>query len=452
MRGWDAEMADLEESTIADEVPDGYRMTELGVLPEDWHVEHLGELFDIKQGKALSGKKKTAGGERRPFLRTSNVLWGRLDVTKLDAMDFNPVEERKLALQPGDLLTCEGGDIGRTAIWSGEIERCYYQNHLHRLRARSADVVPSFYMFWLQAGFRLLNLYGGEGNRTTIPNLSGSRLSAFPVPLPPAAEQRAIAHVLSTVQRAREATEAVLAATRELKRSLMRHLFMYGPVPVDQVAGVRLTETEIGLVPEGWEIRPIGEMFEVQLGKMLSPKARAGISPVSYLRNQDIRWGNVNVTNLPLMDFDERESRKFDLRHGDVLVCEGGEIGRTAVWHGQLEPCCYQKAIHRLRSRFGNVDPHFFAYYMMHAFLMTKLYGDTGTTTTIAHLPAVKLRSLPMPVPPLPVQRDISSVLLATDAKLSAEMGTLQAISTLHEVLSAHIIGGRVRVTERGLE
>src|SRR5262245_56264216 len=90
------------------------------LLPADWPRARLGDLFEIQQGKALNAKNQLEG-TRRPFLRTANVFWGRLDLVEVDAMTFSPEEERRLALNPGDLLTCEGGDVGRTAIWRGEI-------------------------------------------------------------------------------------------------------------------------------------------------------------------------------------------------------------------------------------------------------------------------------------------------------------------------------------------
>jgi type I restriction enzyme S subunit len=224
---------------LSDELPEGFKMTELGPLPEEWEVVRLGKLFQIQQGKALSPSART-GGRKRPFLRTANVLWGRVDLGVLDEMHFGEEEEARLALVPGDLLVCEGGDIGRTAIWEGQLPLVLYQNHLHRLRPARAGVDPLFYMYWMQAAWLLLGLYGGAGNKTTIPNLSRSRLAAFRVPLPPLPEQRAIAEILRTVDRKIEAEESRKQALEALFKTLLHHL-MTGKV---RVKGFHLPELE----------------------------------------------------------------------------------------------------------------------------------------------------------------------------------------------------------------
>ena len=90
----------------------------------------------------------------------------------------------------------------------------------------------------------------------------------------------------------------------------------------------------------------LGDVVHIQLGKMLSPKAKTGISYFPYLRNQNVQWGRVNIANLAQMDFSLPEREKFSLRKGDLLVCEGGEPGRCAIWGGELIDCFYQKALH----------------------------------------------------------------------------------------------------------
>jgi type I restriction enzyme S subunit len=213
------------------DLPNGFQMTELGPLPAHWRVVRLGEVFDILQGKSLSAKQNK-GVRPRPFLRTSNVYWGYLDLSKLDVMDFTEEEEQKFALQRGDLLVCEGGDVGRTAMWEGQMQGIYYQNHLHRLRARDNNVNPAFVMYWLQTAFTLLNLYSGSSNKTTIPNLSQGRLAVFLIPLPPLPEQRAIAEALRTVDRKIGAEQARKRALEALFKTLL-HELMSGRIRVN---------------------------------------------------------------------------------------------------------------------------------------------------------------------------------------------------------------------------
>ena len=165
------------------------QQSEIGEFPSSWDIDRIDSAFEIQQGKQVS-KKNREGGNQQPFLRTKNVFWNRLELSDLDHMNFTEKEELRLELQPGDLLTCEGGDIGRTALWAGNVERCYYQNHLHRLRSENGRADPQFAVFWFWYSFNIAKLYFGRGNDTTIPNLSRSKLAELPMPLPPIPEQK----------------------------------------------------------------------------------------------------------------------------------------------------------------------------------------------------------------------------------------------------------------------
>jgi type I restriction enzyme S subunit len=198
-----------------------------------WDWVQFGDLFEIQQGKALSQRARR-GVNPCPFLRTANVLWGRLDLRVIDQMDFSSEEEVKYRLEAGDLLVCEGGEVGRAAMWNGELGACCYQNHIHRCRPSHGDADPSFYMYWMQYAFLIGNLYLGHANVTTIANLSKSRLAAFEVPRPPLVEQRAIAHVFRTVQQAREQTEQRRDALAALFDSLL-HDLLTGRLRADQI-------------------------------------------------------------------------------------------------------------------------------------------------------------------------------------------------------------------------
>ena len=102
-------------------------------MNEAWTWRPLGELFEIGAGKTMSAAARK-GVDKTPFLRTSNVLWDEIDLSSIDEMSIPDHELPPKLLRQGDLLVCEGGEIGRAAIWEGQVATMSFQNHLHRLR------------------------------------------------------------------------------------------------------------------------------------------------------------------------------------------------------------------------------------------------------------------------------------------------------------------------------
>jgi len=424
---------------------DGFKTTEIGSIPHDWVIATLGSLFDIQQGKALSARSRSTGSPR-PFLRTANVLWGRVSLDTLDTMAFTDEEARRLRLQASDLLVCEGGDIGRTAIWRGEMDECYYQNHLHRLRPKRADVVPEFFMYWMRAAFVLLGLYFGEGNMTTIPNLSQSRLAGLVVPFPPPREQRAIADVLGTVQGAIEATERVIAAARELKRSLMRHLFTYGPVPPAEAERVRLKETEIGPLPEHWQVVRLGEILERRRAQ--PPATSSAPSAVPFISMGLLPQDSLYATHWEPRALDQVRSGLL-VREGQLLLAkitpcfENGKQGIARDIPGGWAYATTE--VHALSVR--HLPPELVGYYLkvpeVRRALASKMEGTTGRR----RLPRSVLEELAIPFPPIPEAHLVVSHLASVDAKIAAEEKRRAALEALFRSLLRELMTGRVRVT-----
>lgn len=162
----------------------------------------------------------------------------------------------------------------------------------------------------------------------------------------------------------------------------------------------------LGEIPAEWEVVKVGWYFDVQLGKMLDEKNISGDELAPYLRNQDIQWWEINTDDLPKMDFSPEERRKYQLEPGDVLVCEGGEIGRSAIWNGQKNEYYYQKALHRVRPRFSDFSPKFFCYFMKFA-AESGLFSSDANQSTIEHLTVEKLTNQKIPIPPADVQEAI---------------------------------------------
>jgi len=185
---------------------------------------------------------------------------------------------------------------------------------------------------------------------------------------------------------------------------------------------------------DGWRWVKLGKVCEIQLGKMLSPKSKVGKHPRSYLRNANVQWGRFDLAHVSLMDFTETEARKFELRKGDLLVCEGGEPGRAAVWNEEIKPCYYQKALHRLRPIGGLIDPSFVMWRMWLGANAAEFSGSHAKTT-IAHLPAIRLAQLPIQLPPLAEQKRIAGILkeqmAAVERARSSAVAQLQAAESL---------------------
>lgn len=124
------------------------------------------------------------------------------------------------------------------------------------------------------------------------------------------------------------------------------------PAVLSAAALAKVETSREGSVPNApWPVVPLGEIAEVKLGKMLDKAKHTSGRLLPYLRNVNVRWGTVNTDDLREMHFDEDEMDRFGLKTGDVLVCEGGEPGRSAVWNGSLPQLKFQKAIHRVRFR-----------------------------------------------------------------------------------------------------
>lgn len=184
-----------------------------------------------------------------------------------------------------------------------------------------------------------------------------------------------------------------------------------------------------------WRKRKIGDLFDVQLGKMLNKAASNGPDQREYLTNINVRWGGFDLTNLNRMHFSERDRDKFRLIAGDLIVCEGGEVGRCAIWRDEHNDCYYQKALHRLRRRSSDILPEYtYQYFQFGA--ASGLFSEYSTRSSIAHLTREKLVQVPIPVPPLPEQVRISEVLQTWDA-------AREKLTTIRDAKEQRLVGLR---------
>ena len=166
---------------------------------------------------------------------------------------------------------------------------------------------------------------------------------------------------------------------------------------------------------KSWKVYSFAEISSSRLGKMLDAKQQTGKCSYPYLANFNVQWFSFNLENLNNMDFNEAERIEFELRNGDLLVCEGGEIGRCAVWHNEIKPCFFQKALHRVRCNRQLVHPYYLAWWFKYNCDHNGFEAIAGAKATIAHLPGVKLKQLQVAVPPIELQGQFAAFVEQVD-------------------------------------
>ncbi|HYD70736.1 restriction endonuclease subunit S [Azospirillum sp.] len=168
----------------------------LGEVPEHWEVVPVSYRYEVQLGKMLDSSKIT-GEHLRPYLRVFDVQWGKINIEDLPEMDFDEQDREKYRLFPGDLLVNEGGSyVGRSAVWLGDVEECYYQKALHRLRAQDSERDDSRFFFFVMENATRRGVFVAGGSQATIEHLTAEALRRYRFAFPPLDEQLSIVRAL----------------------------------------------------------------------------------------------------------------------------------------------------------------------------------------------------------------------------------------------------------------
>jgi len=195
------------------------------VIPKSWKWVYLGELFEHNTGKALNSNN--SDGQLMTYITTSNLYWDRFELNDLKQMRFTEKEIDKCTVRKGDLLVCEGGDIGRAAIWTYDYEM-RIQNHIHRLRKRIGDICVDFYCLLLRY-YKQIGLISGVG--IGLQGFSSNRVHTLVVPLAPYKEQLRIVEKLREVFSTTELLDSMqgkYAQDRSILKSKIIHAAIQG--------------------------------------------------------------------------------------------------------------------------------------------------------------------------------------------------------------------------------
>lgn len=337
----------------------------------------------------LSARRET-GAHARPYLRNRDVQWGRINVADLPTMDFRPEDEARYRLKSGDVLVCEGGEVGRAAIWQDQLAECYYQKAIHRVR--TSEALLSGYVRYLLEHYARTKAFARFTSGSTIAHLPQEDLRNLPLNLPPYAEQE---RIVAAIEEQFSRLDAGAAALRRATKKLARMRSAVFTLIADSL--------------DKW--CTLGEIGEVVGGVTKDAKRQSDPSfvEVPYLRVANVQRGYLDLTSVTTIRVPDSTVDKLRLERGDILFNEGGDrdkLGRGWIWEGQIKDCIHQNHVFRARLLTDEFEPKFVS---MHGNTFGRTWFEKmgKQTTNLASLSLTTLKSFPIPVLPVERQREI---------------------------------------------
>jgi len=411
-----------------------FKETPIGKIPKDWGFTRLEKICKkVKAGGTpLTNRKEFWNGDI-PFVKIEDITsTGKYLIKTKASISKSGLENSSAWMVPeGSLLLAMYGSLGEISIT--KIPVATNQAILGIIPKNKEDIEFLYYWYlYFKSNWRKY------AKPTTQANLTAHIVRNSIVPLPPPLERKAIAYILSTVDKAIQKTNEIIEKTERLKKGLMQELLTKG------IGHKEFKDTEIGRIPKEWNIVRLGKALELCQYGLSIPMKNEGKYPI--IRMDEIVDGYVSPKISKFVDLDEKTFKTFRLEKGDILFNRTNAyelVGRTGIFllDGDYVFASY---LIRLRPKPNMFDSHFLTYYLI--FINKKLKRLATKAVHQANINATNLRKVKIPRPPLEEQRKIVKILLAVDKKLKMERAEKQRLEKIKQALMDLLLTGKVRV------
>lgn len=415
-------------------------MTELGALPEEWKVAKLNDVCSLR-------KESTDPKNVRDliYVGLEHITPGELNLKQ----SGTPKEVRSLKniFYRGDLLYGKLRPYLDKCVIANEGGICSTDILVFRPNSETSS---NYFLASLIHSKPFLDYATMSMTGVNHPRTSWASLREFKFPCPPLPEQKTMAKILSSIQEARVKTETAIDATRELKISLMKHLFTYGPVPLQEADKVPLKETDVGVVPEDWGVVKLGEVCSSSaFGPRFSADLYDPKGNVATLRTTDMdNDGNINYQTMPLANIDFKKFKHHFLQTADFLITRSGTCGIASVFSEFHLPVLPGAFLIRFRL-LNQVNPHFLKFY---------LNSEVGRSRVVMiasgavqkNISSTSLLNFEIPLPPISTQQQIVHILTSVDRKIVTQDNKKAALDALFQTLLKNLMTAKIRVNQMG--
>src|SRR5690554_4595195 len=369
----------------------------LGEIPEHWEVRKVKYLFKEQDKRSLTGSEDLLS-----VSQYTGVTKKSDKVANGDRLTNAKTLEGYKIVSKGDLV------INIMLAWNGSLGISKYDG----------IVSPAYCVYKLKEGnekyfgylFKTKNAQQEFKKNST--GIIDSRLRLYTddffsikTAVPPFEEQSAIArfldYKLAKINRFIRKKKQLIKLLNEQKAAIINQAVTKGLDP-----NVKMKDSGIewlGEIPEHWEVRKLKYVANVVLGKMLCNEDKGDYFKKPYLKSKNIQWLNVDISDVEEMWFSNSELEIYRLKKGDLILSEGGEVGKTCMWNDELDECYIQNSVHKVSINSGNLNTYFL--YLFNTYGKKGGFDSIVNRVSIAHLTKDKLINIKCLVPPLSEQQ-----------------------------------------------
>ena len=415
------------------------KIAESEVLPVDWSEERLENVAKITSGGSAPQGDKYFEGDN-PFVRVQHIELDSGRITHWDLIPDEAVKKYKLKRYPkGTIVFPKSGAsiyLEKRAMLPMD---AYIVSHLCAVNADSSKTIQK-YLF-----FASKHITFSKDKADGYPTLNLSEIKLVHIPIPPLLEQQRISSVLSTIQEAKEKTENVIRATKEFKKSMMKHLFTYGPVSIEDAEKVPLKETEFGMIPEHWEVVKVGDVAEIVSGG--TPSRNEPIywnGTIPWVKTGEISYKVISMTKEKITDEGLNKSSARIIPKGTLLMAMYGQ----GVTRGKVAILGIDASINQACAAFllpDFIDTYFLFHFFTFHYYKIRSFGHGAHQKNLS---ATLIKLIDILIPPMLEQKQTAEILSAIDEKINAEQTKKNSLDTLFKTLLSLLMTGKLRVKD----
>ena len=412
-----------------------FKSTPVGEIPMDWECHKLREHSTV-QGGIQKGRKEKPNSQVLRYLTVAHVSGDR--ISQKDARYINATESEleKLRLLPDDLLLIEGNGnpnyVGRAIRFTGEFKDCVYQNHLIRVRCNST-LNASYLLDFLASNRGRYEVSTEVVSSSGLHTISVGRVRSLRIPLPPLSEQRKIAEILGTWDRAIKTQQQLIDSLTRRKKALMQQLLT--------------GKTRLPGFEEEWEEVKLADVGTFRKGsgitkKDLCPEGVAAIRYAELYTKHD-----VTVRQIYSYVSEETAAKSCTVNTGDILFATSGEtleeIGKCAAYL-QTSPCVTGGDCIVFSP--DSHDSHFLSA-VLNTGDVKKAISRQGQGNAVVHIYLRDLRDILVPLPSPQEQTAIATILTTADNEITHHTQHLNTLRTQKRGLMQQLLTGKTRVS-----